>query len=162
MITGPILGLVALILLAGGLLLQFLIILSGTNEHNPLNRVYFLQSTTDGITGARNPSRWTYFAMCGVVNGKNGNCGSIVPAFSFDPPRNFGTTVAGFGSGSSDKYFYDLSRFAWVFFLMGLFFAGIALLLSLLALCSRLGAKFTGMLVWLAVLFEGLGAALMT
>ncbi|KAK4954053.1 Eisosomes component [Elasticomyces elasticus] len=88
----PILGLVSLIILAGGILLQLLVILSGAVAGNPLDLVYFLEATTNGIKGARNPTRWTFFSICAVVNGRNGNCGAIVPALPFDPPRNFGTT----------------------------------------------------------------------
>jgi len=90
---GPILGLVSLILVAGALLLQFLVILSGAVQGNPVNKVYFLQAATTGVNGARNPARWTFFAICGVVNGANGNCGNVVPALPFDPPTNFGTTT---------------------------------------------------------------------
>jgi len=77
---------------AAGLLLQLLVILSGAVEQNPINKVYFLQAATSGVSGARNPARWTFFAVCGVVNGATGNCGAVVPALPFDPPRNFGTT----------------------------------------------------------------------
>jgi len=91
-LTGPILGLISLILVAGGLLLQFLVILSGAVEANPINKVYFLQAATT-TAGARNPTRWTFFSVCGVVNGLTGNCGAVVPALAFDPPRNFGSTT---------------------------------------------------------------------
>lgn len=92
--TGPILAIVSLILLAGAVLLQFFIILSGAVDHTPIDKFYFLESSTNGIPGARNPSRWTFWAICGrdPNNGHNGNCGSTVPALPFDPVRNFGTT----------------------------------------------------------------------
>jgi len=90
---GPILGLSSLIILAGGILLQFLVILSGGVNSNPENQTYFLEASNIGnIPNARNPSRWTFFAICGVdSNGRNANCGAPVPALPFDPPRNFHT-----------------------------------------------------------------------
>jgi hypothetical protein len=88
--SGPILGFVALFLLAGGLLLHWFLVLSGGLNSSPENQFYFLQASTNGIPNARNPSRWTFWAICGVDgNGHNVNCGSPVPALPFDPPRNF-------------------------------------------------------------------------
>ena len=83
----------SLIILAGGILLQFLVILSGGVNGNPENQIYFLEASNIGnIPNARNPSRWTFFAVCGVdLNGRNANCGAPVPALPFDPPRNFNT-----------------------------------------------------------------------
>lgn len=92
-LTGPFLGLIALFLLAGGLLLQWFLVLSGGINSAPENRFYFLQASTGGIANARDPARWTFWAICGVDanSGYNANCGSPVPALPFDPPRNFGT-----------------------------------------------------------------------
>jgi hypothetical protein len=86
------LALISLILVAGGVLLSFFTILSGSVDHLPIDKFYFLETTTNGIPNARNPTRWTYLALCGVVNGRNGDCGSTRAALPFDPPRNFGTT----------------------------------------------------------------------
>jgi hypothetical protein len=85
--------LIALFLLAGGLLLQWFLVLSGGINSAPENRFYFLQASTGGIANARDPARWTFWAICGVDanSGHNANCGSPVPALPFDPPRNFGT-----------------------------------------------------------------------
>ena len=91
---GPILATISLIVLAGGILLQFLTILSGAITSAPINQFYFLEASGIGsIPGARDPSRWTFFAICGAdqESGHNISCGSPVPALPFDPPRNFGT-----------------------------------------------------------------------
>lgn len=86
-------GFVSLIILAGGVVLQLLTVLSGGVNSSPINKFYFLEAGDIGsIPGARNPSRWTFFAVCGAENGLNANCGNIVPALPFDPSRNFGTT----------------------------------------------------------------------
>jgi len=91
--AGPLLAIASLILLGGGILLQFFTILTGGINSPPLDRFYFLQASTSGIPDARNPSRWTFFAICGrdPASGHNTNCGAPVPALPFDPPRNFDT-----------------------------------------------------------------------
>lgn len=162
----PILGLTAILLLAGGIVMQFLVILSGLNK-SPLNQVYFLQASTNGVTGGndqlRNPARWTYLDICGVgPNGNNDMCSSTRPALPFDPPRNFGTTTGLPATFDGTKYYYYMSRFSWVFFLIALFFAVIAFLLSVFALFARLGAYLTGFSSLLAVFFQSLAAALTT
>jgi len=160
----PILGFVSLIILAGGILLQFLVILSGAVNGSPENQIYFLEASDIGnIPGARNPSRWTFFAVCGVdSNGHNANCGKVVPALPFDPPRNFGTTMNVPGQFIGTHRYYYLSRFMFAFFLIALFFAVCALFTGLLALCSRLGGYLSGLNVAIALFFQTLAAALMT
>jgi len=160
----PILAFGSLILVAGGLLLQFFTILSGAINHNPINKFYFLQASTNSIPDARNPSRWTFFAICGVdpSNGNNDNCGSVVPALPFDPPRNFGTEEGVPEQFIGTNMYYLLSRFMFAFYLIALFFAAIALLSGLLALCSRLGGYLSAMTTFVALFFQALAAALMT
>jgi hypothetical protein len=161
----PLIGLISLILLAGGVLLQLLVILAGTSNSRPLNLVYFLQTTTAGIPGARNPSQWTPFYICGADgHGHNANCGKAIPALPFNPPgkSNFDTTrgipVDFLGT---HKYYY-LSRFAFAFFLISLFFSVMALFTGLLALCTRLGAYLSSLTTFIALGFQLLAAALMT
>ncbi|KAF2773843.1 SUR7-domain-containing protein [Teratosphaeria nubilosa] len=163
-VARPLLALTSIILLAGGIVLTFFIVLSGAHiYHTPLNLTYFLQSTTNGITSAstnyHNPARWTYFSVCGVAGNRNANCGRIHAAQAFNPQGNFGVAVAGFGD---TKYWYYMSRFAWVFMIIGLFFAVIAFLMSAVALCTRLGSYLTGSMVWIALFFDSLAAALYT
>ncbi|KAI9655719.1 MAG: hypothetical protein M1821_005154 [Bathelium mastoideum] len=161
----PMIGLASLLLLAGGILLQFLVILSGTTQANPENQIYFLQTSTNGIPGARNPSRWTFFSICGVdVNGRNTNCGSRVPALPFSPPntRDFGTTVGVPPEFLGTHHYYYLSRFMFAFYLIALFFSVLSLFTGLLALCSRLGNYISGLNVGIALFFQSIAAALMT
>lgn len=145
--------------------MQFLIVLSGLN-HSPLNQVYFLQADTSAITNGganyRNPARWTYLDICGVQNGLNSDCTSTRAAQSFDVPKNFGTTDGVPAQFVSTNYYYYLSRFAWAFYIIALFFAVVAFLLSVFALCARLGAYLTGFTSLLAVFFQALAASLMT
>jgi len=166
MAARPILGLISLILLAGGILLQFLVILSGGVNSSPEDQIYFLQTSTNGISPQpRNPSRWTFFAVCGVdSNGHNTNCGSPVPALPFDPPRgdNFGTTTNVPPQFIGTHVYFYLSRFMFAFYIVALFFAVCALFTGMLALCTRLGSYLSGVNTALAFFFQALAASLMT
>ncbi|KAF1365714.1 SUR7-domain-containing protein [Lizonia empirigonia] len=144
----PVLALTALLLVAAGIVMQFFTILSGAVNSAPLNQFYFLEATTTGIPNARNPSRWTFFAVCGrdPSSGHNTNCGAV------NVPEQFVGT---------NMYFY-LSRFMFAFYLIALFFAACALLTGLLALCSRLGGYLSGLTVAIALFFQTLSAALLT
>lgn len=155
---------ISLILLAGAVLFEFFIILSGAVTSSPEDLIYFLQADTSGIPGAPSSSRWTYWSVCGVDdNGHNANCGAKVPALPFAPAnrRNFGTQVGVPIEFDSRKYFY-LSRFAWVFLLLALLFSVIALFTGLLSLCTRFGAYLSGLNVAIALFWQAAGAALMT
>ncbi|KAF2397513.1 SUR7-domain-containing protein [Trichodelitschia bisporula] len=162
----PLLAFVSIILLAGGMLFQFFIILSGTTLSTPENQIWFLESTTNNIPNApRNPSRWTSFAICGVDSkGHNTNCGAPVPALPFDPSHhtNFGTNTGVPNAFVGTHTYYYLSRFAFAFFIIALFFAVCALLTSVLALCTRVGAWLSGFNTFVALFFQTLAAALMT
>jgi hypothetical protein len=162
--AGPILAIVSLILVAGGVLLQLLTILTGGVNSAPLDRFYFLQASTNGIANARNPSRWTFFAICGVdpSTGHNANCGNVVPALPFDPVRNFGTQQGVPQQFIGTNQYYYLSRFMFAFYLVALFFGAVALLTGLLALVSRLGGYISSMTTSVALFFQALAAALMT
>jgi hypothetical protein len=154
----------SLIILAGGILLQFLVILSGGVDGNPENQIYFLEASNIGnIPNARNPSRWTLFAVCGVgSNGRNANCGAPVPALPFDPPRNFHTQTNVPQQFIGTHHYYYMSRFMFAFYIIALFSSVIALFTGLLALCSRLGGYLSGLTTCVALLSQTLAAALMT
>jgi len=163
MVARPILGSIALFLLAGGLLLHWFLVLSGGLNSTPENPFSFLQASTSGISNARNPSRWTFWAICGADNsGNNANCGSPVPALPFDPPRNFGTQEKVPESFLGTHKFYYLSRFMFAFYLVSFLFAHMALLTALLALFSRLGGYLSALTTFVALFFQALAAALMT
>ncbi|KAF2440571.1 SUR7-domain-containing protein [Karstenula rhodostoma CBS 690.94] len=163
MVARPILGLVALFLLAGGLLLHWFLVLSGGVNSSPENQFYFLEASTKGIANARNPSRWTFWAICGVDGSDhNANCGSPVPALPFDPPRNFGTQNNIPESFIGTHINYYLSRVMFAGYLVAFFFAHIALVTGLLALFSRLGGYLSALTTFVAMFFQVLGAALMT
>jgi hypothetical protein len=92
-------GLASLILLAAGLLFMFFILLAGAISHGPVNKFYILQADTSRIPGAPSTSRWSYWNVCGVQNGRtvcgDQNYSNVHPAFPLDPTshRNFDTKV---------------------------------------------------------------------
>lgn len=59
---------------------MFFVILGGVKGTTPLDKTYFLEADTSGISGARATSRWTYFYVCGP---DNKDCGAAVPALPF-------------------------------------------------------------------------------
>ncbi len=74
-------GTVSLILIAGAIVLQFFVVLSGVTNSTPLNKTYFLQADTSTIAGSgRAVSQWTYFYVCGAGNQ---DCGAPVPDLPF-------------------------------------------------------------------------------
>jgi hypothetical protein len=153
---------IAMIILAGGIVLQFFVILSGVVHTSPVGNTYFLQTTTNGISGVgdiQNPTRWTFLALCGEENGKNGFCRGARAALPFDPPRNFGTQNNIPEQFIGTNKFWYLSRFMFAFYLIALFFAFFT---SALALCFRLGAYLTGLNAAIALFFQALTASLMT
>nr|POF05440.1 protein sur7 [Quercus suber] len=162
---GSLLSLLSILLLAGGIVMEFLIILSGTSIGSPENQIYFLQSTTSSINSATkdlpSTARWTYFSVCGVTNGLNTDCSDVRAAQPFNPTGNFGTTDMPDAFVGTSRWFY-LSRFAWVFFIIALFFAVIAFFLSVFALCARLGAYLAASVSLIALFFQTLCASLYT
>ncbi|KAF1811061.1 SUR7-domain-containing protein [Eremomyces bilateralis CBS 781.70] len=164
-IARPLLSFLALFFLAGTVLFQFLVILSGAVEHSPENKFFFLQSTTDGIPTSMNPARWTFFALCGVNDkGHNANCEKTRPAFPFDPPnaRNFGTNTGIPHDFIGTNHYFLMSRFMFVFYLIALFFAVVSLFTGLLALCTRIGAYLSALNAMIALFFQTITACLMT
>jgi len=162
----PFIALISLILVAGAIVLQFFIILSGGIDSTPENRIFFLQADTNGIPNARNPSRWTYWAICGVDSdtGFNSDCGAPVAALPFDPKHrtNFGNTFNLPPEFQTGMKFYYMSRFAWVFYLIALLFSVTAFATGALALCTRIGAYLSAVTTFFALGWQTLAAALMT
>ena len=184
-IPGPLFAFLSLFFTAGAILLILLTLLAGTVNHSPLNNIYFLQADTSNIPGAAAQSRWTFWNICRVTNGKSA-CGAVHPAFPLDPTSksnfhtktgvphqfyqyvpiapyirmNLARRIANL-LNSTNEYYY-LTRFMFAFVLIGLFFAVCSLFTGFLALCTRIGAYLSGLLGFLAMFFQALTAALMT
>jgi hypothetical protein len=181
---GGSMGIVSLILIAGAIILQFFVVLSGVRNTTPLNKTYFLQADTSSIAGSgRAISQWTYFYVCGAGNQ---DCGSPVPDLPFgyawvggsagapapligyvllnEPIRRMEmlTSCSDHGKDTTSTYYYYMWRFGWVFYLIGLFFTVSAFFTALLAPCSRLASGFSGSILVFALFWFTLAAALMT
>jgi len=162
-------GAASLILLAAGLLFMFFIVLAGAIDHGPVNKFYLLQADTARIPGAPSVSRWSYWNVCGVRNGRtvcgDQNYSNVHPAFPLDPTshRNFDTKV-GVPQNFIDHhgFYYLMTRFMFAFMLIALFFATMALFTGLLALCTRLGSYLSALMTMLATFFQVINASLMT
>jgi hypothetical protein len=156
---------VALLLVAGSLVLLWFVILSGVTHTSPLRQTYFLRADTSGIEGARPISQWTFFKVCGV---DNTDCGPSRPGLPLGDAwasnaRNAPSELIGSHGNDTTSYFYwYMWRFGWVFFLIALFFEVLAFFSGFLALCSRLGSAFTGLISLVALFFLTIAVSLMT
>jgi len=160
-------GLVSLFVTAGGCVMLFFIILAGTTDSDPLNRVYFLWADTSNISGAPNTSEWTLWNVCESGNNGSGgmttNCGSVHAANPFLPQQNFGTSNNIPQEFLNDhKTYYYLSRFTFAFYLISLFFMLGSMVTGMLALCSRLGSAISALAAAWALFCITVTAALMT
>lgn len=148
---------------------MFLILLAGAIDHAPVNKFYLLQADTARIPSAPPVSRWSYWNVCGVRDGRT-VCGDqgfsqVHPAYPLDPAshRTFDTTVnIPEGFLKDHNSYFLMTRFMFAFMLIALFFGACALLTGLLALCTRLASYLSGFLAMIAMFFQALNAALMT
>lgn len=146
-----------LVLLAGTTLLLVFIVLSGSIEHSPINKFYWIEADTSNIAGAPDISRWTFWGLAQKENGSSVQA-DLSPGYPFSPVDNFGTTVNVPQSFISNRSaFYYLSRFAFAFYWITLAFVGVSLILSCFVVCSNSIIKINGWLISAGLLF-GAGA----
>ncbi|CAB4254726.1 similar to Saccharomyces cerevisiae YML052W SUR7 Plasma membrane protein that localizes to furrow-like invaginations (MCC patches) [Maudiozyma barnettii] len=129
--------LVTLLFFAGNVLLLILIIISGTTQHYPVNRFYWVEADTTGIPNASTLTRWTFWGACDRVNDKTVCSQNLSPAYPISPVDNFNTheNVPHRFISERDAYYY-LSRFAFCFFWIALAFVGISFILFILTWVS--------------------------
>ncbi|KAM4065290.1 SUR7/PalI family protein [Hirsutella rhossiliensis] len=159
------LGLGALALLAGSLVMLFFVILSGVTDTTPLDKTYFLRADTKGITGARDTTQWTYFYMCGLDNQDCGMAHAAPPlgyAWGANADNAPAALVGSHGGETTSFKFFYLWRFGWVFLIMTLFFEIMAFFTSFLACCGRLGSAIAFFVATIALLCSAVGVSLMT
>ncbi|RLV85137.1 Protein SUR7 [Meyerozyma sp. JA9] len=157
---------VPLILLLGSTLLLVFMNIVGANNSSILGDFYWSEADTSSISKANFPkTRWTSYNMCGVKNGRNSNCLSAAPAYPFSPEDNF-STKQGIPQSFVDhrSTYYYLTRFAYVFFLIGIFFTVVALIPVALSMCLTgfVSGILSSVAVGLALLFVAAGASVMT
>ncbi|RXG45471.1 hypothetical protein VDGE_02782 [Verticillium dahliae] len=161
----PAAGTAGLILLSGSLVLIFFVILSGVANTSPLNKTYFLEADTSGISGARDVTRWTYFYFCGD---NNRDCSNprAAPAFGRAWDGNAANVpdglIGGHAGDTTSRFYFYMWRFGWVFYLIALFFIVCAWFSSFLACCGRLGSAIAGLVSAAALFFYTIAVTLMT
>ncbi|KAK4218983.1 SUR7/PalI family-domain-containing protein [Rhypophila decipiens] len=159
------LSLISMIFLSGSLVMLWFIILSGVTSTPPLRQTFFLRADTNGITGAKPVSQWTYFYICGP---DNTDCGPAHPALPLGSawesnPRNAPEELVGnYGDNTTSFTYWYMWRFGWVFFLLALFFEVVTFFAGFLACCSRLGSAISGLIALTALLFYSVAVSLMT
>ena len=162
-ITGIPLSIAALVFVGGGIVMQLLVIMSGSSAGYPTNQIYMLQAATDNIPTQRNPTRWTFLGMCGSDGGPtNTDCAPTGAAPPFNPPQNFATTVQVPWQFMETARFFYLSKAMFGMYLMAILFSVLCMALSIPALFGVTGAFKGGFSIMLACLFQALSAALMT
>ncbi|KAI0877902.1 SUR7/PalI family-domain-containing protein [Hypoxylon argillaceum] len=157
----------ALLLLAGSIVLLLFVILAGTVRTTPFRQTHFLSADTSGIAGARALSRWTYFRICGA---DNTGCSHAWPdppvgwAWSRNPTgSNLPTKLIGsYGGGTTSFAYFYMWRFGWVFYLLALLFTVVAFFTGFLACFGRLGSALAALMSSGALFFLALAASLMT
>jgi len=163
MAARPWLSIVTLILVGGSTLLLLFVILAGTVNHTPFNQVYFLGVDTSKISGAPSYSTYTLWNYCDGSSGTNNACSAVTAAYPLEPGSNFGSnTNIPQDFLNSVNYYYYLSRVAFAFFIIAVFFSGIAFLAGFLALCSRLGSGLSAVLAFSGLIASIIAAAMMT
>jgi hypothetical protein len=148
---------------------MFFILLAGAVDHNPVNKWYLLEADTSNIPNAPPVSRWSYWNVCGVEDGRT-VCGDqsysdVHPAFPLDPAshRTFDTVVnVPEDFVRNHSYYFLMTRFMFAFMLIALFFGVMSLFTGLLALCTRIGSYLSGLLTMIAAFFQVINASLMT
>ncbi|KAH7037207.1 actin cortical patch SUR7/pH-response regulator pali [Microdochium trichocladiopsis] len=158
-------AIVAMVLLAGAVVMTLFVFLAGVTNTIPFSNTYFLQSETQGITGARQVSQWAYFYICAPGNV---DCSGAWPAPSVGWAWSSGAQgvpaelIGDYGNGTTSMYYYYMWRFGWVTYLIAFAFAVFALLGGFLACLGRLGAALSGLLAGFSLFFYTIAASLMT
>ncbi|BAO38050.1 protein SUR7 [Kluyveromyces marxianus] len=154
---------ISILFLAGSTLLLLFIVMSGSINHAPINKFYWLQADTSNISSAPALSRWTFWGVCGVSGGKNVNCTDLGPAYPLSPVDNFHTKVGmphDFVANRSTYYY--LTRFSFVFLLLALVFVGLAMLFYLMSWVSGAFQGTIFVLIGLGTLLNITGSACQT
>lgn len=135
-------------------MLLIFIVLSGSINHFPINKFYWIEADTSNISGAPDISRWTFWGLASEENGKNERQ-DLSPAYPFSPVDNFDTTqnVPSDFVSNRDTYYY-LTRFSFAFFWITLAFVGVSLLISIFSVFSYSIIKVNSWLLTLALIFD--------
>lgn len=130
--------------------------ISGTSNDNFVSNFYF--SEVEGTY------RWTMYGVCQQVDNGAIQCSSPSPAYPYSPAENFSFNNIPEEFRSQRNTYYYLLRIAYGFFLVGLLFSVLSLIVVILPGCSmghRTGLPATTML-FMTFLFATVAATLDT
>ncbi|CAI5760654.1 unnamed protein product [Candida verbasci] len=141
-----------LFFLAGTILLLIFTVLSGSSNHFPLNRFYWLEADTSDIPNApADRSAWTFWGVCDKDDYSNCLTG---PAYPISPEDNFNATSnVPLKFLNQQNTFYYLSRFSFAFCLIALAFTGISFIIGILSFCFLVIDKIVIFLISIGLLF---------
>jgi hypothetical protein len=155
----------AMLFLSAAFLFMFFLVLSGAIKHTtPFDKTYFLEARTQGIEGAREVSRWTFWGVCDNQHNCQGahTLPSIGDAWPSNP-QGAPSELVGSHDGNTTSYKYWIMwRFGWVFYLISMFFMLVSLAIGLLAMCTRIGGILAALSLIVALVFQGIASSLMT
>ncbi|KAJ9109481.1 hypothetical protein QFC19_002234 [Naganishia cerealis] len=153
-------GIFNLFFLAGSTLLLVFIVLSGSTNHFPFNRFYWLKADTSSISHAYLTSSWTFWGVCQSDDFSKCKLG---PAYPLSPVDNFETSLSVPQDfvDNRDTYYY-LTRFAFAFEIISLCFAGVSLIIDILGLCFNVIDRIVIAFISFALFFAAGFAALQT
>lgn len=156
---------IPIILLCGAALLLFFINLSGAQHSGVLNNFYFSEVDSRDLGGSWDKTRWTLYGICGVRLGRNNDCTGNSPAYPYSPRDNFDSldNIPQTFIDNRNTYYY-LSRFAYAFFLIGIIFAVLALVPTILSCCLHgfVTGIISSIFAGISLLFTAAGAAFTT
>ncbi|KAJ2894018.1 SUR7/PalI family-domain-containing protein [Zalerion maritima] len=158
-------GAIGLVFLGGAITMMMFVILSGLNSTLPLDETYFLRADTNGITGAKEVTQWTFFYICGKDNEDCGKPHAALPfgyAWDSNAENAPEKLIGGHGNDTTSSYYFYVWRFGWVFYMISLFFTVCAFFGGFLACLGRLGAKLSGLASMCALFFYTIAVSLMT
>ncbi|SCU86883.1 LAFA_0E03576g1_1 [Lachancea sp. 'fantastica'] len=157
---------ITLLFLAGTTLLLILIVLSGSTTNFPVDRFYWLEADTTGITGAPSgTSRWTFWGLCSYDSSNKLVCPNLAPAYPISPRDNFkqapSSELPSDFVDSRSTYYY-LTRFSFCFFWIALAFMGVSFLLYAFSWCSYGFTKVVFMLSSVGAIFDAAAVSCQT
>lgn len=159
---------IALLFLAGALVMSYFLILSGGRSGGVLKNFYWLEANTTGFNNAPDTTRWFNYDFCAWANNNLHNCSHKAPAKPFSPRDNFGASPLMPSSFLNNRNaYYYLSRVGWAMLLIAVFFETVGLFTHLWSLFSkgklgRISSITNTVFHWCALFFITLAACLLT
>ncbi|KAG7660622.1 FMP45 [[Candida] subhashii] len=158
---------IPLIFLISSTVFLIFTILNGSTTSSAISALYWSETDTSRIPGAPfDKSRWTFYTLCGVMNGHNVDClPPLIPAFPYSPDDNFPFSENRLPPDfviNRNTYYY-LSRISFSFLVMALAGSALSLLITPFGFCfkSCVGAS-SAFFTFVTFVFGAAGASCLT